>query len=53
MLYSASRTDLKNIIEWLRGWDESQWEEQIKMLSGTLVILSGLSRPIPRLAACV
>src|ERR1700678_2431959 len=48
MLYSASWTDLKNIIQWLRGRDESQWEERTKELSDTITILKELSRPIPR-----
>jgi hypothetical protein len=49
MMYAASWTDLHNIVQWLRGRDESQWEEQTKLLSDTMVILSELSRPIPRL----
>jgi hypothetical protein len=47
MLYLASRTDLKNIVEWLRGGDESQWEGQTKLLSDTIAVFKELSRPIP------
>ena len=36
MMYSASWTDLKNIVQWLRGHDESQWPDQIRLLSDTI-----------------
>jgi hypothetical protein len=46
IIYSASWTDLKNIVQWLRGRDESQWAEQAKVLSDTIVIFEELSDPI-------
>ena len=46
IIYSASWTDLKNIVQWLRGRDESQWEEQTKVLSDTIAIFEELSGPI-------
>ena len=49
MLYPATRTDLKNILQWLRGQDESQWEEQTTVLSDTIAVFKELSRPIPHL----
>jgi hypothetical protein len=39
MMYSASRADLKNIVQWLRGHDESQWPDQIRLLSDTITDL--------------
>jgi hypothetical protein len=48
-MYPASRSDLKNIVRWLGGRDESQWEEQTRVLSDTIAILKELSRPMPRL----
>jgi hypothetical protein len=48
MTYSASRTDVKNILQWLRSRDESQWEEQTKLLFETMTVLSELSLPITR-----
>ena len=47
MIYSASCTDLKNIVQWLRGRDESLWEEQTKVLSDTIATFEELSCPIP------
>jgi hypothetical protein len=49
MMYSASWTDLKNIVQWLRGRDESKWEEQTELLSETIAIFKELSRPTPPL----
>ena len=45
MLYSASRTDLKNIVQWLRGHDDSQWENQIGLLSDTISDLENSAKP--------
>jgi hypothetical protein len=33
MMYSASREDLKTVLEWLRGRDESHWQYQTTLLS--------------------
>ena len=49
MIYPASRIDLKNIVQWLRGRDESQWKAQTRVLSDTIAILKELTRPMPRL----
>ena len=46
IIYSASWTDLKNIVQWLRGRDESLWAEQAKVLSDTIAIFEELSGPI-------
>jgi hypothetical protein len=46
IIYSASWTDLKNIVQWLRGRDEFQWEEQTKVLSDTIAIFEELCDPI-------
>jgi hypothetical protein len=46
IIYSASWTDLKNIVQWLRGRDESLWAEQAKVLSDTIAIFEELSNPI-------
>jgi hypothetical protein len=48
MMYSASRTDLKTIVQRLRASDDSQWEEQIRLLSDTMAVLTDMSRPITR-----
>lgn len=45
MTYSAARADVQNILQWLRGDDESQWEEQIGLLSDTVAVLREMSRP--------
>jgi hypothetical protein len=45
LIYSASWTDLKNIVQWLWGRDESQWDEQTKVLSDTIAILEDLPPP--------
>ena len=47
-MYSGSRTDVKNIVQWLRGRDESQWEEQTKLLFETMAVLREMSLPITR-----
>jgi hypothetical protein len=44
--YSAARTNVKKIVQWLRGDDESHWEEQITLLSETISKLVDKSRPI-------
>ena len=48
MTYSASRTDVKNILQWLRGRDEARWEEQTRLLFETMAVLRELSLPIAR-----
>ncbi len=53
MIYSASCIDLKNIVQWLRGRDESQWEEQTKVLSDTIATFEELSCPIPGPISCL
>jgi hypothetical protein len=40
--------DLNNIVQWLRGVDESQWEKQSKLLAATIAVLREMSRPITR-----
>src|SRR5579864_4979338 len=45
MMYSASREDLKTVLEWLRGSDESQWKYQTTLLSD---MISDLQRMAPR-----
>jgi hypothetical protein len=35
-MYSASRADLENIIQWLRSNDDLQWEDQTALLSQTV-----------------
>ena len=45
MMYSASRTDLRNIAQWLRGHDDSQWENQIGLLSDTISDLENSAKP--------
>lgn len=34
--YAASLMDLKNILQWLRGSDESQWNDTTRLLSETI-----------------
>jgi hypothetical protein len=48
MTYSASRTDVKNILQWLRGHDDSRWEEQTRLLFETMAVLREMSDPIIR-----
>jgi hypothetical protein len=36
MMYAASLMDLKNILQWLRGYDESQWNDVNRLLSETI-----------------
>jgi hypothetical protein len=49
MIYSATRSDLKSIVQWLRGGDESQWEQQSRLLAATIAVLKEISRPVTRL----
>lgn len=49
MLYPASRTDLQNIVQWLRGEDDSQWEHHSRLLAATIAVLKEISRPVTRL----
>ncbi len=46
MMYSTARTDVKTIVQWLRGRDESRWEEQTKLLFETIGELREMSHPI-------
>jgi hypothetical protein len=48
MIYSASRTNLEDIVRWLRGQDESQWENQIGLLAATIYDLREMADPITR-----
>ena len=48
MTYSASRTDVKNILQWLRGQDNSQWEDQVGSLAGTIYDLKEIAEPTTR-----
>jgi hypothetical protein len=45
MMYSASRSDVKNIVQWLQGHDESQWKDQTSLLSETISDLNRMARP--------
>jgi chemotaxis family two-component system response regulator Rcp1 len=45
--YSAARAHVQNILQWLRGDDESQWEEQIGLLSDTVAVLREMTGPTP------
>lgn len=38
------RTDLTNIIEWLKGNDESRWDDQTRLLSETISELEDFPR---------
>jgi hypothetical protein len=48
MMYSGSRMDVKNIVQWLRGVDESKWEEQTRLLFEIMAVLREMSDPIIR-----
>jgi hypothetical protein len=48
MVYLASRTDLKNIVQWLRGRTESQWEDQTSLLSDSMAELSDMAVSMAR-----
>lgn len=47
-MYSSSRTDVENIVQWLRGRDESQWEHQSRLLAAAIAVLREISRPATR-----
>lgn len=47
-MYSSSRTDVENIVQWLRGRDESQWEHQSRLLAAAVAVLREISRPARR-----
>jgi hypothetical protein len=53
MMYSASRTDLNHIVQWLRGHDELQWQDQIRMLSDTISDLEYSTEPKTPQAAAI
>jgi hypothetical protein len=44
-MYTVSRIDPKNILQWLRGGDESQWDERTRLLSETISKLQDLVHP--------
>jgi hypothetical protein len=48
MSYSASRADVKKVIQWLRSDDESQWEDQTSLLYNTISELDRMARPLRR-----
>ncbi len=43
MMYTASRSELAAIVQWLEGSDESQWEEATILISHTISSLQDLS----------
>jgi hypothetical protein len=48
MMYSASREDVKIVLEWLHGSDESQWKIHTDLLSEAISELQGMARRIHR-----
>jgi hypothetical protein len=48
MMYSASREDVKIVLEWLRGSDESQWKLHTDLLSEAISELQGMARRVHR-----
>ena len=48
MMYPVRRDDLKSVLEWLQGNDESQWKYQTSLLSDTIADLQRMARPIRR-----
>jgi hypothetical protein len=42
---TSTRTDLKNILQWLRGVNEFQWEDETRLLSETVSELQDLALP--------
>jgi len=52
-MYSASRTDLDSIVQWLRGHDDSQWQDQIRLLSDTISDLEDTTESKTRQAAAI
>jgi plasmid stabilization system protein ParE len=45
MMYSAHRADLEKIFHWLQSNDESQWDEQTRLLSETVSTLQDVAHP--------
>ena len=43
MMYTASRSELAAIVQWLEGSDESQWEEVTILMSHTISSLQDLA----------
>ena len=43
-MYSATRSELAAIVQWLQGSDETQWEEVIILMSQTISDLQDLAR---------
>jgi hypothetical protein len=48
MMYSASREDLKIVLDWLHGSDQSLWEYQTTLLSETISDLQRMARRVHR-----
>ena len=48
MMYSASREDVKIVLEWLRSRDESQWQYQTTLLSDMISDLQRMARRVHR-----
>ena len=48
MMYSASREDVKIVLEWLHGSDESQWKIHTDLLSEAISELQGIARRVHR-----
>jgi hypothetical protein len=48
MMYSASREDLKTVLEWLHGSDESQWKIHTDLLSEAISELQSMARRVHR-----
>jgi hypothetical protein len=48
MMYWVTRAEVNDIVQWLRGNDESRWVDQIGLLSGTIYDLREMAHPITR-----
>lgn len=48
MMYSASREDVKIVLEWLDGSDESQWNIHTNLLSEAISDLQRMARRVHR-----
>jgi hypothetical protein len=46
MVYSATREDIKTVLEWLYGSEQSQWEYQTTLLSDTIGDLRHMASPL-------
>ena len=47
-MYSASREDLKTVLEWLESGDEHKWKDHTSLLSETISDLQRMARPVHR-----